>query len=283
MMSTNGHAHEFPSSDDAQELPIQPEVRQWLQAYALAQDAADRDRVVAQILESLNAQLYQERAAHSAELAAYEAQVRVLTEQMPATLWSTDTNLRVTSSTGRGLAHVGADGATFLHRRMEEIVGTQDPSSPPIAAHRRALAGASSIYEHDWRGRSFIVHIESLRGADGTIVGTVGASLDVTEWKLAERECAVQRERQARLSGMLFAARELASRVSTPSSSATSDAAAANGAADLDHLRETIDAAVTLSTAGVGQTDPLGPTHPVTPWSGPGAEDGETPPGWVID
>src|SRR4051794_34602262 len=118
MQHTNRHAQGLPPRVVRGEIPIQPNVMGWVLGHARPSNTADRDRVVAQALESLNAQQYRASATRSAELAAYEARVRVLTEQMPAILWSTDTELRVTSSVGRGRANVGAEPATSLSRRL---------------------------------------------------------------------------------------------------------------------------------------------------------------------
>ena len=54
-----------------------------------------------------------------------EERLRLLTQQMPAIIWSTDTQLRITSSLAGALAR--------LELKPDELVGRT------LAAHRRAL------------------------------------------------------------------------------------------------------------------------------------------------
>ena len=95
--------HDPVLNDDPIDLGTEPEVLRWLTAYALA-DPAERDGTVGDVLTEVNLLLrrYRLRDAHPA--AAYEAHARVLVDQMPAVLWSTDAELRVTSLAGGGLA-----------------------------------------------------------------------------------------------------------------------------------------------------------------------------------
>ena len=46
--------------------------------------------------------------------------------------------------------------------------------------------GEAMTYEIEWQGLTFESHIEPLRDAEGTIIGTIGVALDITERKLAE-------------------------------------------------------------------------------------------------
>jgi hypothetical protein len=224
----------------------------WLTTYAQAGEG-DRDATVGEILEAVNGLLLRSRTEDSSRAAEYETRLRVLTEQMPAILWSTDTELRVVSSTGGGRKNLIPQPPTFMAGALREIVGTDDPTSPPIAAHIRALQGTSAVYEYEWRERCFTVHIEPLRHADGTIVGTVGAALDITDRTRAEKERAAQRERQARLDGILFAVRELAARATTNLVASSEAVEVLQPQADLaPHLRGAIDAAAAALVEATG-------------------------------
>jgi PAS domain S-box-containing protein len=121
-------------------------------------------------------------------LAREEAHVRVVTDQMPAVLWSTDRGLRFTSSTGRGLAALKLRPGEVVGTSLTQFFGTDDPTFVPIAAHRRALDGHHSTYMSDFGGRTFQAHVEPFRDVDGRIVGVVGAALDITERRDAEEE-----------------------------------------------------------------------------------------------
>jgi PAS domain S-box-containing protein len=194
MCDANDHAHQPPSDVEWDDRPLHPEVAHWIRAYGTAADA-DRDAVVSNILHSLNEHLHQIDADRSLLATECETRVRVLTEQMPAILWSTDNELRVTSSIGGGLANVGAGPTSYVGRSLVDLLGADGPESPPLASYRRALRGQRVVSEQEWQGRIFTVHIEPLRGPTGAIVGTVGAALDVTEARHAARALA-RREAQ---------------------------------------------------------------------------------------
>jgi PAS domain S-box-containing protein len=110
----------------------------------------------------------------------------LLLAQMPAILWTTDTDLRFTSSTGAGLAGLDLAPNDAVGLTLFEYFGTDDPAFLAIAAHRQAMTGRSETFETEWKGRVFHVHVEAL--LDGSRHGdrTVGVALDVTERKQAE-------------------------------------------------------------------------------------------------
>jgi len=117
-----------------------------------------------------------------------EMRFRLMAEQLPALLWTTDAGLRITSSVGAGLAALNlqpnqTDGMTLF-----EYFRTEDQNFLPIAAHRRALGGESVTYEHEWAGNCYQVHLEPLRDAQSRIVGCIGIALDVTARKRAQQE-----------------------------------------------------------------------------------------------
>lgn len=117
-----------------------------------------------------------------------EARLRLLVEQMPAVLWSTDRELRFTSSQGARLSALGLRPNQVVGTTLWEYFGTDDPDFPPIAAHREALEGRSSTFDFDWQGLPFHSHVEPLRDGHDEIVGTIGVARDITELKLAEKE-----------------------------------------------------------------------------------------------
>ena len=124
-----------------------------------------------------------ENLRHREDLRKSEARLRVMVEQMPAVLWTTDAELRFTSSLGAGLAGLGLRPNQAMGTTLHEYFSTDDDEFPPIAAHRRALGGDTATYEIEWSGRAFHSHVEPLRDVEGHIVGTIGVALDVTEGK----------------------------------------------------------------------------------------------------
>jgi PAS domain S-box-containing protein len=119
-------------------------------------------------------------------LHAREAHLRLVVEQMPAILWTTDTDLRITSTLGAGLAAVNLRPEEVIGMSMRDCLEREDVDSTPIAAHRKAVGGESLDYEMEWKGRTFQVRVEPLRRPSKRIVGTVGILLDITENKRAE-------------------------------------------------------------------------------------------------
>jgi PAS domain S-box-containing protein len=110
-----------------------------------------------------------------------------LVAQLPALLWTTDTELRFTSSDGMGLGGLGLTPGEVVGRTLYEYFGTTDRAHEAIANHLRALEGEQVAFEFDFADRWFITHVLPLRAADGRIVGTLGLAVDVTESKRMER------------------------------------------------------------------------------------------------
>jgi PAS domain S-box-containing protein len=111
------------------------------------------------------------------------ARLSVMIERMPAVLWTTDKELRYTSSMGAGLDSLGVKSGGLTGKTLNEYFQTDDPQHPSINAHWRALAGESLTYELHWQKRIFESHVRPLRGTDGEIIGVIGVALDITDRK----------------------------------------------------------------------------------------------------
>jgi PAS domain S-box-containing protein len=136
-------------------------------------------QVVAQL--ELRRRLLVER--HGAEEALHEKEesLRVVVDQLPAVLWTTDRELRFVDSAGAGLAALDQKPGDNRGTSLFAYFRTTDPNFEPIAAHRRALKGESVTYGILWKGRAFQSHVEPLRDVDGSIRGVLGVAFDVTE------------------------------------------------------------------------------------------------------
>jgi diguanylate cyclase (GGDEF)-like protein len=115
-----------------------------------------------------------------------DAHLRLLTEQMPAIVWSTDADLRFTSCLGAGLEGLDLRPREQTCRSLFEYFATDDAEFLPIAAHRRALMGEAVHFEMAWNGRAFTAHVEPLRDAGGAVAGTIGVALDISDQRRAE-------------------------------------------------------------------------------------------------
>jgi len=120
------------------------------------------------------------------DLMQSETRLRLVTNQMPAVLWTTDTDLRVTSSLGMGLTVLDLQPHQVLDLMRIKNAPDLAPEFLPIAAHRRALHGESVVYEILWKDRAFGCQVEPWHGAEGKLIGAIGVAFDITARKQAE-------------------------------------------------------------------------------------------------
>jgi PAS domain S-box-containing protein len=138
-----------------------------------------------------------ERKEVEEALQASEEQLRLTTTQVPAVLWTTDTELVFTSSTGAGLKALGLKTNQVVGMTMSEYIQSNDPENAVLKAHRQALKGKITNYDFEWEGRVFDSHVKPLQNKEGSTIGTIGFALDVTERKEAG-EALIESEAQFR-------------------------------------------------------------------------------------
>ena len=122
------------------------------------------------------------------DLVQSEARLRLLTGRMPAILWTTDTELRFTSSLGMGLTALALNANEVVGKTLFEFFQTNSTEFMPIAMHYRALKGESVTYETQWNERLFDCKTEPLYDGDGKLLGVIGIALDITDRKFAEEQ-----------------------------------------------------------------------------------------------
>jgi diguanylate cyclase (GGDEF)-like protein/PAS domain S-box-containing protein len=131
-----------------------------------------------------------------------EAQLRMLIEQMPVMLWTTDRELRITSNWGSGFEGSKIGPGELVGKTLFEYTGCQDLKATPIAEHHEALRGQSSRFEYRQEGRVMDIRLEPLRGRTGEIIGCIGVGLDITERKKTENQIRFQATHDA-LTGLV--------------------------------------------------------------------------------
>jgi diguanylate cyclase (GGDEF)-like protein/PAS domain S-box-containing protein len=121
-------------------------------------------------------------------LAERETRLRLVFEQVPAIVWTTDRDLRFTSANGAGLRALGMDDSSLLGNTVGSIVEDDAERSFLLERYQLALAGAPQEFEFTYSGRNYAMHLEPLRDLEGRIVGTIGVALDITERKRLEEQ-----------------------------------------------------------------------------------------------
>jgi diguanylate cyclase (GGDEF)-like protein/PAS domain S-box-containing protein len=121
-----------------------------------------------------------------------EAQLRMLIEQLPVVLWTTDRELRITSNWGSGFQRSKIGPGALVGKTIFEYTRCQDQKATPIAQHQEALRGESSRFEYRQQGRVMDIRLEPLRGGAGEIIGCIGVGLDITERKKSEEQIRYQ-------------------------------------------------------------------------------------------
>jgi len=123
-----------------------------------------------------------------------QAELRLLLQQLPAIAWTVDSELRVTSLQGTGLAALDLKPGTLVGRHLSEASPLGAPDEDLLEAHRRALEGPPEDLALDRAGWVWQVHLEVLHDAEGNDVGVVGVALDTTARARAEAEVSRMRD-----------------------------------------------------------------------------------------
>src|SRR5580698_7129155 len=115
-----------------------------------------------------------------------ETQLRLLVEQMPVLLWTTDQSLRITSNWGSGLQHSDLHPGDLVGRTVSEYLKCDGTNAAPMAHHFAALQGQSAHFEYKRQDRILEIHLEPLRAPSGETIGCIGVGLDITVRKRSE-------------------------------------------------------------------------------------------------
>lgn len=181
LISSSGEALGVLAAFDDKPMDDRPDIRDLITLFA--------DRAAMEL----------QRVRDEEALRASEARLRVLTEQMPAIIWTTDKQLRLSQATGAALKRIGQPSSALLGLTLREFFGDAADSAEAIAVHHLALHGASGSAEIEWLNRSFHVYVEPLRDQANRIVGTIGVAQDVSEFKRVENSLLASEERFRKL------------------------------------------------------------------------------------
>jgi diguanylate cyclase (GGDEF)-like protein/PAS domain S-box-containing protein len=121
-----------------------------------------------------------------------DAQLRLVAEQMPALVWTTDKDLRITSNWGAGQPWSRVRPGALTGHSVCQFLDCADRHAPPIAQHYEAIQGVPSHFEYSRKERHYEVQLAPLRSASGEIIGCIGMRMDITDRKRSEEEIRYQ-------------------------------------------------------------------------------------------
>ncbi|TAM62287.1 EAL domain-containing protein [bacterium] len=116
-----------------------------------------------------------------------DACLRLLLSHLPAALWTTDADLRITSTCGSALEHLGLASEGAIGRGIHEYLGPDESSATIIAMHRSALAGQAASGSVQRAERNLQCRVQPLFAAGGGVTGTVGLAFEGTTTERARR------------------------------------------------------------------------------------------------
>lgn len=163
-------------------------------------DQRDRDLLAALarvVVDELEAR--QERDARPADdLDQADQRLQAFANQLPAVMWTTDRELRITSGFGAALERLGPQARGLMGLPLSKYFGAGPVFERVERAHHRALAGERVTYRLEWEGITFHSQVGPLRDAGGSVVGVLGLALDISDRAEVERERDDMREQVSR-------------------------------------------------------------------------------------
>jgi hypothetical protein len=103
--------------------------------------------------------------------------VRVLVDQLPGVVWTTDTSLRLTSLFGEGLGSLRLGPNQIVGWNLFDFADASD--WPMVVAHREALRGRIGAFSLEWGHRRFLARVGPLRDAGGDLIGAVCVAIEL--------------------------------------------------------------------------------------------------------
>lgn len=128
-------------------------------------------------------------------LAERESALAATLQQIPLAVWTTDRDLRVTSSLGRGVHELSLRSGDRVSDALLDFFGVEEGHAVSENVHRQALSGKMSWHEVSWHGKEFQTSVEPLRDRSGRVIGCVGCARDVTRTRRIERAVRLIAER----------------------------------------------------------------------------------------
>jgi PAS domain S-box-containing protein len=148
------------------------------------------ERVLGELAEDLafGIQTFRVRAQREAAARALrvaEERLLMVVRHAPVVLWTLDRDGVFTLSEGRGLEGLGLRPGEIVGRSVFEVYA----GNPQVLEDaRRALAGEVVTSTATVDGSVYDLRYNPLRAPDGTLVGTIGVAIDITERRRLEQQ-----------------------------------------------------------------------------------------------
>jgi PAS domain S-box-containing protein len=127
-----------------------------------------------------------ERKKMEEALQKSKAELSLLLDQAPYLLWTTDTDLKITSVSGVDLPARPLCSEDIIGLSVGDYF-TFEPENIMVKAHETALQGTLQTFDFEWHGCIYQSTVEPLKDSSGRIMGVIGAAFDITERKQAEK------------------------------------------------------------------------------------------------
>ncbi len=122
-----------------------------------------------------------ERKKAEADLKEKISHLTLITQQLPAILWTVDTDLRYTSTMGSGLKTLGITQEDMLGKTLFDFFQTNLIEHEAIKSHLLALTGEQVVFKIEKSERNYQCIVEPIRELDTMISGVMCVALDITE------------------------------------------------------------------------------------------------------
>lgn len=140
------------------------------------------------LLYGLIIQALRQQARSAEGLAERTAQLDLLLGQMPAIVWTTDRDLKMTSSMGGGLVAAGVTPNRSVGLSLSALIQDLPDKDQILAAAEAVLHGQGAHYSAERQGRIYDTTMVPLTSESGEIQGVLGLAIDVTEARQMEAQ-----------------------------------------------------------------------------------------------